>query len=344
MFHEKHPDVAIELNVTRRPYSFNGDNVERRGPRTWQWKDGLCVYMRGQVLPLLSQMCGVTEEDWLSFGSVAGWKSMLKSGDMNIPSVIVRACQRFDPSVTLEILTARMQEAEDNGLTGQKCRGTYVTALDRALGGGAPQFMKKLGESVAGKPIEFNTEVEFEFQPVDSQRMLQWAGRFGKQEEVVSVLANLHFEKQQSATKRSTLIEAVERVGLDKEAFVKFLESDELVDDIWKSYGDTIHQHGIHSIPYFIFNGPFTNGGPFRDGSRNAVDVHGSANSMEFAEAFEKVYMNTRAHIARGASLEGPHMPVAKSIAQGKAKEHEARNKNGYPASPKKGLKKGFLL
>jgi len=287
------------------------------------------------VLPLLNQMLGVTTEDWLLFGTVDGMRRLLDSGDRRIPSICVKAMQNFDPSFDLETLLSRMEKAEAEGNVGQKTRGTYVTALDRALGGGAPEYMTKLGNSVHGKPIAFNTEVEFEFQPVDSQRMLQWAARFGKQEEVVSALANLHFEKQQSVTNRSTLMEVVDKVGLDQQAFQRFLDSDELVADIWKSYGDTI-QKGIHSIPFFIFNGPLTNGGCFRDGSNTAVEVHGSANANEFASAFEKVYFKNRKSLA---ALEAP-ITVPNKESSGE-RQQRAAQKSG---SPKKGLKKGFLL
>lgn len=287
------------------------------------------------MLPLLNQNLGITTEDWLRFGTVDGMRSLLNSRSI-VPSFIVKVMQNFDPSFDLELLMSRMETAEAEGNHGQKTRGTYVTPLDRALGCKGPEFMTKLGNSVHGKPIAFNTEVEFEFQPVDSQRMLQWAGRFGKQEEVVSALANLHFEKQQSVTKRSTLMEAVDKAGLDCQAFERFLESDELVADVWNSYRDTISSYGIHSIPLFIFNGPLTNGGCFRDGSSTAVQVNGSANPSEFAAAFEKVYFKNRASLAH---IEAPITPPTKE-SQG-ARQQPAVQKSG---SPKKGLKKGFLL
>ena len=31
-FHAAHPDVALELNVTRHPYSFIGDSTGDQGP------------------------------------------------------------------------------------------------------------------------------------------------------------------------------------------------------------------------------------------------------------------------------------------------------------------------
>ena len=43
----------------------------------------------------------------------------------------------------------------------------------------------------------------------------------------------------------------------------RYLETDELEDYVWQSYGDTIKKHDIRAIPYFIF-GPRTMWSPFR--------------------------------------------------------------------------------
>mmetsp|Transcript_114443 Transcript_114443/g.180206 ORF Transcript_114443/g.180206 Transcript_114443/m.180206 type:complete len:265 (+) Transcript_114443:491-1285(+) len=263
-------------------------------------------------------------------------QSVLDSGDDRIPRALAMAAKAvWGKDFNIEDVFEKMQAAEAAGNTGQQTRGNVVLALDRVIGSSAPEFLKRLGASVQHNPIDFNIDVEFEFQPVDSQRMLQWAARYGKQEEVVSVLANLHFEKQQSATKRSTLLRAVESANLDVDAFKEFLNSDELIEDVWKSYADTIKKHRIHSIPLFIFNGPSTNGGPFRDGSDSAVMVHGSANPDEFLAALESVFQKSR-------SMSKAAPQVSRS---------QADQASGYPTSrkskpraPPNGMKKGFLL
>ena len=87
-----------------------------------------------------------------------------------------------------------------------------------------------------------------QWQPVESQRLLLWAGRFGLQEEFMSALNKRHFEQRQSASARSTLLDAAREVGLDGAAAVAFLDSRELEDVVWKSYGQTIHEKKIHSV------------------------------------------------------------------------------------------------
>ena len=42
--------------------------------------------------------------------------------------------------------------------------------------------------------IKFDYDVPAQWQPVDSQRLLLWAGRHGKQEEYMTALNKRHFE------------------------------------------------------------------------------------------------------------------------------------------------------
>ena len=79
----------------------------------------------------------------------------------------------------------------------------------------------------------------------------------------MDVLGSKHFEQQLSASHTSTLLEAAAEVGLDADAAAAFLETDELEDYVWQSYGDTIKKHDIRAIPYFIF-GPEGMWSPFR--------------------------------------------------------------------------------
>lgn len=140
--------------------------------------------------------------------------------------------------------------------------------------------------------IKFDYNVLTQWQPVKSQRLLLWAGRYGLQEEFMTNLNKRHFEEKQSASITSTLLEAAAEVGLDVEDAAAFLETDELADVVWKSYGSTIAR-GIHSIPLFVFNLPSTGavGGPFREGqgSKEPYTVNGSSSAEAFLQLFEQI-------------------------------------------------------
>ena len=171
MFHERHPDCGLLLNVTRHPYSFNGDS--RRGSLAGHgtkegneptWHDSLLGY------------CG---------------------GD-----------------------AARRDAAEDG--------------------------MRTLGRRAG---IELDYGVQTNWQPIDSQRSMLWARRFGLAEEFMDHLGHRHFEQRKSASHRATLLDAAAASGLDASALGAFLDSDELVADVWTSYGSTIHEKGINQRP-----------------------------------------------------------------------------------------------
>eukprot|EP00930_Biecheleria_cincta_P089165 TRINITY_DN78434_c0_g1_i1.p1 TRINITY_DN78434_c0_g1~~TRINITY_DN78434_c0_g1_i1.p1 ORF type:complete len:344 (-),score=72.27 TRINITY_DN78434_c0_g1_i1:304-1335(-) len=262
---------------------------------------------------------GISGEEFRALNSAAGMQEGLERDRQRVVaafSMYKRELGNHEPfnDQSVQRLMAGLVKAESEGLCGRvDVNGQTVTALmcylDTRGRAAREEFranMHRLGQSVKHDPIAFNIDVEFQYQPVDSQRLLQWAARFGKQEEVVSALARLHFEEQASVTKRATITQAAKEAGLDTQALEHFLASEELVGEIWQSYGDTINKHGIHAIPLFIFNGRTTNGGPFRDGSNAAVSVQGSADVDTFVQAFEEI-------LRRQESLEQSSKPFLRA-------------------------------
>ena len=151
--------------------------------------------------------------------------------------------------------------------------------------------------SAAG--IKFRYDQKTNWQPIDSQRMLLWAGRFGKAEEFMDALNHRHFELGKTASDRATVLEAARQVGLDVEAAAAFLDTNEYEDVVWKSYGDTIRKYGIHAILYFVFSVPDLGivGGPFRAGQGRKPTpwlVNGSMDSDRFLSIFTEIYNSWR--------------------------------------------------
>lgn len=146
--------------------------------------------------------------------------------------------------------------------------------------------------------ITFDYQVKAQWQPVDSQRLLLWAGRYGLQEEFMSALNKRHFEQRQSASERSTLLAAAGECGLDVSEADAFLDGDELAADVWKSYGETIRLKRIHSIPLFAMSVPGIGavGGPFRPaGKHEAYVVRGSMDHEYFLELLEVIHRDVGA-------------------------------------------------
>merc|ERR1719486_1579909 len=88
--------------------------------------------------------------------------------------------------------------------------------------------------NIAGIKMDF--EVPVQWQPVDSQRLMLWAARFGKQEAYMSALSRRHFEERKSASHQKTLLEAAEEAGFKREEALAFLETEELREEVWRSY------------------------------------------------------------------------------------------------------------
>jgi len=154
---------------------------------------------------------------------------------------------------------------------------------------GAENQMYQLGVQAG---IKFDYNVLAQWQPVESQRLLLWAGRYGLQEPFMSALNKRHFEQRESASDRKTLLAAADEVGLNVEAAAAFLDTKELEDVVWRSYGETIHDRRIHSIPLFAFCVPAIGavGGPFRTGGADAAYVvRGSMDADYFLDLFETV-------------------------------------------------------
>jgi|UniRef100_A0A7S3EYP1 predicted DsbA family dithiol-disulfide isomerase len=168
--------------------------------------------------------------------------------------------------------------------------GNDPAARDNAERGMAAQAAE------AGIKLDYG--VLAQWQPVDSQRLLLWAARFGLQEEFMSALNTRHFERRQSASKRATLLAAAREVGLDVEAADAFLDGNELEDDVWRSYGETIKEKRIHSIPLFAFSVPSIGavGGPFRDPAEDeAYVVRGSMSDTYFLDLLEVILRDVKA-------------------------------------------------
>ena len=229
-FHERHPDRALEINVTRHPYSFVGDRPAQ--PQKAGELDGIGTEA-SQLRTFADQMQG-----------------------------------RF-PAATAATTPAARRER-----------------------------MRPFLELGAAAGIEFELDVVAQYQPVESQRLLLWAGRFGLQEEFMGALNRRHFERGESASARATLLRACADVGLDEGAAAAFLETDELERDVWSSYGETIRTSGIRSIPLFAFSVPALGaiGGPFRAAGRfEAYVVRGSSDAATFSSLFELILRDVEA-------------------------------------------------
>jgi len=213
-------------------------------------------------------------------------------------------------TLDLDVLARSMREAETAGRVGRIAFGSCLTALDCALGDVRISRLKEKGLCV-DPPILFDVNVEFQWEPVDAQRLVLWACQFGKQEAVVASLWRQHFEERTSLTSSLCLQRAGTEAGLKLEAIDDFLAGDDLKVQVHNAY-ERNQNLGIRWPPFIVLNGPLTNGGPFRDGSRSCRVIRGPAEA--YADAFEQIVRETRAA-----------WEVSRSVPQWQEKEHDQR-------------------
>lgn len=315
--------MGIELEVTRRPYSFHGGN--RTEKQVWQWRKGLSVLCGDKALNQLLEARAITQEQ----------AQLVKSdprkafADSGFTGMLTLLAQQFGvPAPPYAKIIELHESGEDLGWA----RYRKVSAFDHALGESAVSSLSKLGVSGRAKPIHFRFDVDFSWHPVESQRSLIWAAQYGKQEELVDVLARKHFEEATSVNHRATLLDAATEVGLDATALLAYLASGVAEAQVWQSYSDTIEKHGIHAIPFFVFNGlGLSRGGPFRGGGSGGHVVRGSANVDEFVAIFDAILAE---------SLQ-PKRAIRAAPAAARAQKTAEGPQLGGTAG---GMRKGFLL
>lgn len=264
--------------MTRRPYSFRGGVPSPDGSKTWKWSTGLDLYCGDQALNTLVSAGMLTVEQ----ASLVRQDPAAAFANPRITQAISMLSRRSggEPPDFEKIVDMH------RNMDFSPAKGRQNSAFDHTCGEQGRTGLSHLGAKAG---IQFRFDVDFTWHPVESQRSLIWAGKFSKQEAFVDVLARKHFEEATSVNHRTTLLSVAAEIGLNSEALSEYLDSDEGAEEVWTSYRETNEKHAIHSIPYFVFNGPTTNDGPFRGEGRALHTVNGSASVDEFLAVFEAI-------------------------------------------------------
>jgi predicted DsbA family dithiol-disulfide isomerase len=132
-------------------------------------------------------------------------------------------------------------------------RDDYVRA--KFGGGDRPrQIYQAIAESGREAGIEFQfSKIKRTPNTVLSHRLVYWSAKQERQDEVVASLFKAYFEDGLDLGDLDILVECAVRVGLDREATAKFLQSDEGRQEVVASdvYARRL---GINGVPCFIVN------------------------------------------------------------------------------------------
>jgi len=293
------------VDVVRHPYSFRGgapkDEMmmtkttdatnDPHGLETWTWHNGLNTYAGDDLEQALFQS-GLYQDDIKDLRSPGGLQRALNKPNHSLLKTLERVSviKGYNLVWTPDNLRKAIQtmNADDLG-SGHPARGKRVGSEVDVLAGN--EFRQMLQDIASDAAIQFEYNVNFQWYPIDSQRVLLYARQFGAAEAYSDALARRHFTKGLPSGSRNTVLDATKEVGLDVDLVEEMLNGEDFKQQVLQSYHDTIAKHRIHSIPNFTFNGPKTNGGKFRPNGVHSgeVTISGSGSVGQFLSVFEHI-------------------------------------------------------
>jgi predicted DsbA family dithiol-disulfide isomerase len=107
-----------------------------------------------------------------------------------------------------------------------------------------------------GADVGFSFDMERRgriYNTFDAHRLLSWAEEEGRQRDLKMALFEAYFTNCEDPSKHDVLLNAVERVGLDRERAQLILASDEYADEV-REREQFFQRAGVHSVPAIIIN------------------------------------------------------------------------------------------
>ncbi len=135
----------------------------------------------------------------------------------------------------------------ENGIT----REEYVARKFGARGKGVNERVMLAGRQV-GIPFEYE-KMKVQPNTLNSHRLMFYAEREGKQDELAEQLFRAHFTEGANLTDAETLADIAARAGLDRKAVADYLAGDEGREVIARAEVEA-RSAGIGGVPFFIFN------------------------------------------------------------------------------------------
>lgn len=130
-------------------------------------------------------------------------------------------------------------------------REEYVARKFGARGKGVSERVTLAGRQV-GIPFAYE-KMKVQPNTLNAHRLMCFAERAGKQDELAEELFRAHFTEGANLTGRETLAGIAARAGIDRKAALDYLAGDEDRERIARADGEA-RSAGIGGVPFFIFN------------------------------------------------------------------------------------------
>ena len=125
----------------------------------------------------------------------------------------------------------------------------------------------------AGTPLHFE-KMQTQFNTFDCHRLIWWAGKNGKQLEVVNAIYDAYYLEGADFSKNDNLAQCVAKVAFSFTEIIDFLNSTEGTDEV-QDLMEEIGGLGIRGVPFYIIN--------------REVGISGAQPKEAFKQAFQEI-------------------------------------------------------
>lgn len=105
--------------------------------------------------------------------------------------------------------------------------------------------------------LEYNFDTLVATNSFDAHRMIHFADKYGKIEEMTEALFKAYFTDSKNVSDFNTLADIASSIGLDKNEAINMLNSNDYKDSV-RNDEDMAGRYGISAVPFFIFNDKFS--------------------------------------------------------------------------------------
>lgn len=104
-----------------------------------------------------------------------------------------------------------------------------------------------------GEGLCYNLDETLSGNTKNAHRLLLWAAKFGKQDELLEVMYSTYFEKSGSLFDQESLLALVEQVGLSTVDAKQLLETNEFDQQVEQDQ-QLAHQLGANGVPFYVID------------------------------------------------------------------------------------------
>lgn len=141
------------------------------------------------------------------------------------------------------------KEGKTNSVEG--LANKYGSTLEQAQ-----QMIDRVVSMAKNVGLHYNYDSVINTNTLDAHRLIHYAKKFNKDQEIVEELFKAYFIEGLDIGKIDVLAKLGGRVGLDSEDIIKVLNSEEYISEVdTDKYMAT--QYEISSVPFFIFNNKY---------------------------------------------------------------------------------------